>query len=297
MDISTKKIYNAIFEKKCTKADLAVLLDKTEKTVENKIKGCKEIKWSKKSQCYHFENLIPGYISYNHLCKLMLGNINNINIRKDLDAILNQEGLEDNLVMVDTSVLSTIFQNIIKLTVAINHQCDVVFSYIGYKQTLETKYVRPYKVFVSNGIFYLHGQYSAKNGKDVGQMRSFALNSISQLEIAQYHDTELEFGDSRNNAFGAFSDKSKSINLVFDGPAAIFLKREGLVDFHWSFIGEDVNGQVNIVLHYNNEQEVVTLMQKWMPYISFENQESIESKKIAGKIRNNFEFFSNNLTT
>ncbi len=293
MDNDTKKIYNAIFGGKCSKEYLATLLNKTEKTVENRIKECREIKWSKKSQCYHFENLLPGFISYNHLYKLLLGNINNINIKKDLESTLNQNDSEDHFIMIDTSALSTIFQNHIKLTIAIHHQCNVLFSYIGYKQKLETKYVKPHKVFISNGILYLYAQYTSKNKKNIDEMRNFALNSISQLEIDAYHDIDFQQEVGETNAFGVLSDKSKSVNLIFESWAAIFLKREGLVDFHWSFISEDVDGKISVTLFYNHEQEVVTLLQKWMPSIYFKESIDENSKQIATMIRENFGKYEN----
>jgi len=70
-----------------------------------------------------------------------------------------------------------------------------------------------------------------------------------------------------------------------------FFKREGLFNNpYYRFISEESNGDIEMIMTYNHEIEVIKLVQQWMPLISVVN-DSEDSQKIIDGIERNYKEF------
>jgi len=64
-----------------------------------------------------------------------------------------------------------------------------------------------------------------------------------------------------------FSD-AKQIRLRLTGASANYFKREGLFKYkNYIFISEESSQEIEMKMLYNNQIEVVKLLQQWMPQV------------------------------
>ena len=288
-------IYNKLFLQLCTKQFLADEFSVSTKTIENTIKSCKDIVYSKKLGAYHFENLLPQLISYQNYFSIFKNNLSNNILKKDILSIT--KNLSSNLdeIMIETESLSPLSKKIIQMSIAINHNCIVKLSYEGNNKPLEEKYIQAHQIITSNtsSTYYLYATYDKKNKKSVGSMRTLAFNSITHIEPIEY----VKDGDFKTtkdgNEFGLY-DEGEKIMLSLTSSAAHYFKREALFENkNFKFISEDSNHTVEMEMTYNHKMEVVKLLQQWMPQITIKSQ-SNEAKAILEEITNNYNKFIGN---
>lgn len=288
-------IYNKLFLQLCTKQFLADEFSVSTKTIENTIKSCKDIVYSKKLGAYHFENLLPQLISYQNYFSIFKNNLSNNILKKDILSIT--KSLSSNLdeIMIETEFLSPLSKKIIQMSIAINHNCIVKLSYEGNNKPLEEKYIQANQIITSNtsSTYYLYATYDKKNKKSVGSMRTLAFNSITHIEPIEYVKDVIFKTTKEGNEFGLYDDGEK-IMLSLTSSAAHYFKREALFENkNFKFISEDSNHTVEMEMTYNHNIEVVKLLQQWMPQITIKSK-SDEAKEILEEITNNYNKFIGN---
>jgi len=288
-------IYNKLFLQLCTKQFLANEFSVSTKTIENTIKSCKDIVYSKKLGAYHFENLLPQFISYQNYFSIFKNNLSNNILKKDILSIT--KNLSSNLdeIMIETESLSPLSKKIIQMNIAINHNCIVKLSYEGNNKPIEEKYIQPNQIITSNtsSTYYLYATYDKKNKKSVGSMRTLAFNSITHIEPIEYVKDIVFKTKKDGNEFGLYDD-GKKILLSLTGSAAHYFKREALFENkNFKFISEDSSHTVEMEMTYNHKIEVVKLLQQWMPQITIKSK-SDEVKEILEEITNNYNKFIRN---
>ena len=283
-------IYNLLYEKQYSKQELAEYFNVTTKTIENTIKECEDIRYSKKLGSYYFKDLLPRYVSYKNyfnLCSLVVANPeiyeDMMRIQKSLDNTFDQ-------IMIDTSRLSELSKKLLRVSVAINHACILKIEYIGNKKSKETKYIRPHKIFSSESIFYLLATYDKRNKQNIGEERRFAFNGIISLEPVEYVKDANFRSEEEVSLYGSL-ENAKSIKLILRDAAANFFKREGMFRKpNFEFLSELRENEIEIKMYYNNDIEVIKLVQQWMPQIIIAD-ESDDAKDLVREIQNNFTAF------
>lgn len=291
MDKKLLKIYNELFTSLKSKDELAKILKVSTKTIENKVKLSEgDIEHSKKNSGYIFKNLLPKYISIKHFNEILIKYIAN-NSLKDSAQYIQKEIIHENEFgeLVNTEKLSDLVKTLIKLQIAINYNCVLSVSYKGNKKAVQTKFIKPNQIFVANGSFYLYLKYADQNKKDINMPRTFQLNSIDNIQAIEYKKDEIFQTYDEGNAYGRYNDNTKSVKLIFKGAAAMYLKRERLNSLKWEFIEESFdNTTLTIKLYYNEEVELIKLIQSWMPLVTFVKEDEL-STKILTAIKKNYE--------
>lgn len=288
-------IYNELFLQIGTKQFLAEKFLVSTKTIENTIKNCSDIVYSKKLGAYHFKDLLPEQISYQNYFSIFKNNLSNNILKKDILSIT--KNLSSNLadIMIDTGSLSPLSKKIIQMSIAINHNCVVKLSYEGNNKPLETKYIQANQIITSNtsSTYYLYATYDKKNKKSIGDMRTLAFNSITHIEPVEY-SKDVSFKITNDgNEFGLYSE-GRQIMLSLTSSAAHYFKREGLFENkNFKFISEDPNHTIEMEMTYNHKMEVVKLLQQWMPQIIIKS-DSDEAKAILNDITYNYNKFIGN---
>jgi len=285
-------IYNKLFLQLCTKQFLADEFLVSTKTIENTIKSCKDIVYSKKLGAYHFKNLLPQLISYQNYFSIFKNNLSNNILKKDILSITKNFSSNLDEIMIETESLSPLSKKIIQMSTAINHNCIVKLSYEGNNKPLEEKYIQANQIITSNtsSTYYLYTTYDKKNKKSIGSMRTLAFNSITHIEPIEYVKDIIFKTTKDGNEFGLY-DEGKKIMLSLTSSAAHYFKREALFENkNFKFISEDSNHIVEMEMTYNHKMEVVKLLQQWMPQITIKSQ-SDEAKEILEEITDNYNNF------
>lgn len=230
-----------------------------------------EVVYDKKLSGYRFASLLPKYIPHNLLIELLQNSISNETAKQDflrVSEMLRQEPLS--LPMIPTEAMSPMTKKLIMLEIAIHSNCVVEISYTGNDKSKEKKYVRPHRINTSDNSYYLYGSYDKKNKVNVGEYRSFAINSIHEIHPMEWIKGETFFIEREGNAYGIIT-KEKSVMLKLTGNSANYFKRERQFSkAQFDFVSEEPDGSVLMKMYYNNLQEVVKLVQQWMPFIAVE---------------------------
>lgn len=273
-------IYEELYGGAKSKQYLAERYGVTTKTIENtvaKMEG--EVVYDKKISGYRFASLLPKYILHNHLIALLQNSISNETSKHDflkLSEILKQEHLA--LPLVPTEVMSPMTKKLIMLHIAIHTNCIIQISYTGNDKPIEEKYVRPHRINTSENSYYLYGSYDNRNQKSVGEYRSFAVNGIHKIAPVEWVKGESFFIEGEGNAYGLIT-KEKFTTLQLNGNSANYFKRERQFSkAQFDFISEEPDGSVLMKMYYNNIQEVVKLVQQWMPYISIQDTSDVKEE-------------------
>jgi len=294
MELRKIKIYNELYTHLCSKQKFAELFNVTTKTIENTIRECEDIVYSKKLGSYYFKDLLPRYISYKTYFNIFRDSVANPKIKKDFENISKNLRDKFNEFMIETSILSELSKKIIQTSVAINHSCVLKVSYKGNNKPIETKYIRPQRIFTGGSIYYLSLIYDKRNKENVGEERQFAFNGIEYIEPIEYLKNEVFKSNNDGNAFGSF-DNEKIIKLKLKDAAANFFKREGLFEAHsFDFLSELSENMIEINMHYNDKLEVVKLIQQWLPLITI-NDDSKDAHEILKEIKQNYQNFINSI--
>jgi hypothetical protein len=290
MEQRIKKIYNELYSGVKKKAYLSEKMDVSTKTIENTVAKCSdEIIFDKKLGGYRFTCLLPNKIPSSIFFKFFQDSIDNKIIKDDFlalsKAILTQNN-DFHLPMIPIDNLSNLAQKIIMLNLAVNNNCTVSIDYFGTRGELETKYIKPHKVFYDNAKYYVYGSYIEENGKNIGEYRTFALNGINDIKEYEYFKGESFLINKDFNAYGLVNKEQFAI-LNLESVASNFFKREGLFNKAiYEFIMEDLDGSITIKVYYNNIQELVSLVQQWMPFVSVQGE---IAETVHKRVKENYE--------
>jgi len=282
------KIYNLLFNQIRSKQELADFFNVTTKTIENSIKKCDDIVYSKKLGGYHFKDLLPKYISFQNYFTLFKDSISNNIIKKDFINISSTFHTNNN--MIDTKLLSILSQKIIKTEIAINHNCILKVKYLGSKKDKEIKYIEPKQIFTNGYTYYLAVIYDKRNKENSGKERQLAFNGIESIEPVEYIKDKSFRSYKQYNPFGSY-DNAKKIRLKLLNEASTFFKREGFFETdNFKFLSEISTNEIEIEMKYIYKTEVIKLIQQWLPLIAIID-ESDEAQNIKEEIKSNFEKF------
>ncbi len=281
------EIYNSLFFQTCSKKFLADKFSVSIKTIENTIKTCDDINYSKKLGKYHFKDLLPKYISYKNYFSIFKENFSNLILKKDMLKVTKQMNSNFSDCMINTMKLSTLSKKMIRTSIAMHHNCVLKVSYKGNKKNREIKYIQPNQIFIIGSVYYLALTYDKKNKKNIGEERTFAFNSLEDIEPSEYLNDAIFKTDISRNAFGSYRN-AKEIRLRLTDAAANYFTREGLFENEsYTFITQESSQEIEIKMLYNDRLEVVKLIQHWMPQIKLIDI-SDEATKICEDIKNNF---------
>ena len=290
-------IYNELFNKTCSKDELAKKCGNVSvKTIENTIKECEDIVYSKKLGAYHFKNLLPSQISYQNYFDLFKDNLSNPILKKDMIKSVTEFGGDLDNIMFDTTHLSELSKKIIKLNTAINHNCIVKLFYKRDDSLIGNRYIRPKQIITFDSIYYLYFEYDKKNKERGLQTRPFAFNGIENIEEVEYLKESKDFRTYKiGNSFGTVDEakkSKKSVTLKLHSYSAYFFTREGLFESpYYNFIRSNSQGnEVEMEMIYNDNIEVIKLVQQWLPYIYVVN-DSKNSQSIIDGIKKNYNKF------
>ena len=283
-------IYNELFNHLCSKQELAEKFEVTTKTIENTIKKCDDIVYSKKLGSYHFKNLLPYFVSYQNYFKLFKDSVTNPIIQKDFLKIGSSLNSNFTKMMIDTRQLSDLSKKIIKIEIAINHNCILKVKYTGSKKPQEEKFIQPRQIFANDSVYYLSLIYDKRNKEKVGEERQFAFNGIESIEPVEYLKEVTFRSKEEINAFGSFKN-AKTIRLKLKNAAANYFKREGIFETNsFRFLSELSANKIEVEMRYNYKLEVIKLIQQWLPQITIiDNSE--EAKEILEDITKNYQKF------
>lgn len=289
-----EKIYDELYNGVLSKTYLAKKHDVSTKTIENTIityskETPDDIIYDTKIAAYRFKNLLPTYIPYQLFFTLFESSIANKTIKQDfliIGKFLNKKG-NTNMPMIKTSSLSPLAQKLIKCAIGINQNCILEIDYKGHKKDREIKFVIPQKITSTAFSYYLYGSYDKRNEKDVGQSRSLALTGIYSISPIEYIKGQKFAISGIGNAYGIIN-KDKFVMLKLQTSSANFFKREGLFqEDNYDFVTEEADGSIMMKMYYNSPSEIVSLLQKWMPLISIQDETTI-TKEVYGKISENY---------
>lgn len=294
MELRKIGIYNQLFKKLSTKQELADFFSVSTKTIENTIKECEDIVYSKKLGSYHFKDLLPNHISYQNYFTLFKDSVTSSIIKKDFSTISSSLHSKFDETMIATSQLSELSRKIIKTEIAINHNCILKVEYTGNSKSKEEKYIQPKRIFTGGSIYYLSVIYDKRNKEKVGEERQFAFNGIESIEIVEYLKDTIFRSEQDGNAFGSYNNV-QTIRLKLHGASANFFKREGLFETNsFRFLSELTTNEIEIEMTYNYKLEVVKLVQQWLPQITIVD-DSEKAQKIIEEIKNNYKTFTDSL--
>ncbi|RXJ94805.1 hypothetical protein CRV00_05595 [Malaciobacter molluscorum] len=289
MNERIKEVYTRLYNDKfsCTKENLKELFGVTQKTIENTFKDNDEIIYDKKLKRYRFSKLLPSHIPYKIFYDFFSDSINNKQIKSDLSIITHALTDSEEILMVKTDLLSELSKKIIQFKTAINENCvlKILYKKNGFDQ--EEKFIKP-NTIISNGFtYYLYGTYHEKNGKDVGETRTFELNRVEKIDIENFVDNEVFRKDQFGNAFGPYQ-KDKYVLLEFDRMSTDFFKKANIFNNPtYEIVDIDIDTLTAKMFYNSLDIEVLKLIQQWMPHIKISNQD--KNKDILySKIKENF---------
>ncbi len=291
------QILKELYQTPTKKEKLAQLLDvKTTKTIENNILKYnkmdetidKEIIYDMTLRQYRFNISLPSFVPSNIIFDYMSKHINNTYIKDDFKDVLNYISEEKtdqcDIALIPTKKLSPLLQKIIQIELSLKYNMSIKMDYMGNRGDLEIKYIKPHHIYFSGYTHYIHASYHEDNITNIGEMRIFSLNGIKSLE---FHNLENEILQRKviGNAWGEFNN---SIVLHISGSAAIYFRRENILnDSQFDLMSLEDDNSLIVKMHYKNENDIINLMQKWMPNITIHKHSEI-SDRIYQKIKENY---------
>lgn len=290
------KIYQALYAKdNCTKEKLMEYLGVSSiKTVENNIKSLDEITYDLKLRKYRFIELLPTYIPNESFFNIFKNSIVNKLLRNDFFLLKEDISSLKTNTMIKTSELSSLAQKIIMFYNAINNNCILKVEYKKYNSDLGYKYIKPNTIFSNGFTYYAYITYAKENKVNIDETRTFAFNAIGKIEPIEYVGNENFQKEEKGNAFGSFK-KDKYVILNLHKQSANFFKREMLFNNDaFELINEELGGEsITVKMYYNNEFEIVKIIQQWMPEITIQNNIDLRNK-VYSIISSNFSRLKDN---
>lgn len=285
MNERTIEIYKALYSNmECTKENLAKYLKVSSiKTVENNIKDIDEVIYDLKVRKYRFKDLLPKYIPNETFYNILQDSVVNKLLKNDFSLITS---IKTDL-MINTAELSNLAKKIIMMKNAINNNAILKVEYQKNSGKSEIKFIQPNTIFTNGFTYYSFVTYDQKNVDDIGQERTFAFNGIKSIEVVDYANNISFSKELKGNAFGTFK-KDQFVILNLTQGAAHFFKRENLFRSDaYELIDEELFGDsITIKMFYNQEFEIVKIVQQWMPNITIQNNLELRNR-VYEEITNN----------
>ena len=291
------QILKELYRMPTGKEKLAEILDvKTTKTIENNILKYnkmnesidKEIIYDMTLRKYRFNTSLPSFVPSNVIFDYMSKHINNTYIKDDFTDVLyyitEEQKDKCDITLIPTKKLSPLLQKIIQIELSLKYNMSIKMNYMGNRGELEIKYIKPHHIYFNGYTHYMYASYHEDNIVNIDEMRTFSLNGIKSLE---FHNLENEILSRKviGNAWGEFNN---SIILHVSGSAAKYFRRENILnDSQFDLISLEDDASLIIKMHYKNENDIINLMQKWMPNITIHKHTEV-SDRIYQKIKENY---------
>lgn len=279
MNERTIEIYKALYGNlECTKENLKNYLNVSSiKTVENNIKDIEGIEYDIAIRKYRFKDLLPKYIPNEVFFETFKGSITNRLMKNDFSLLEEHISSIITKSMIHTSELSNLAKKIIMLKNAIKNNCILKVKYKKNNSPIEEKYIQPNTIYSNGFTYYAFITYNKLNEDNVGEERTFAFNSMQDIEVERYTNDNVFAKEQKGNAFGSFK-KDRFVILHLNQGVAHFFKRESLFSNDaYELIDEELNG-ITIKMYYNLEFEIVKIVQQWMPNITIQNNLELKTK-------------------
>jgi predicted DNA-binding transcriptional regulator YafY len=165
---------------------------------------------------------------------------------------------------IDIEDISQIIPQIEQIELAISKQKMISFEYKRHYKADEIKrytYIKPYKIIIFDGFFYLFCQHHHYFPK-------FYLKSISNLKIQDEHFTYDEQILSRvHKAHDIWFDPTQEefeVTLYVDSVVRVYFERKPL---NIKLFKKYSDGTGEVTIYVTNKEEVFSLMKKWLPHI------------------------------
>lgn len=288
-----KSMYIELYKEPRSKDFFAKLFDVSTKTIENTVANYGEdFFYDRSIGAYRFKTLLPKLIPYEVFFNIFGKSILNQIIKTDFQILEKaMSEVSEEIPMLQTQNLSPLAKKVIQAHVAIHSNCTLIIDYIGNNDRgIETKYIKPHKIISTGFTYYLYSSYIKENEKNIGEFRSLAVNGISQIAAYEYKKGEKFFIEGEGNAYGLYT-KDKFVTLLFEFSSANYFKREGMFNSsQFDLVSEEADGSIIGKMYFNNIQEVIKLLQQWMPQIKLYGQSEIITD-IHDRIKSNFEKF------
>lgn len=295
MDRRIKEIYKVLYTGSKSKSYFATHFDVTTKTVENTIaKIADDVVYDKKLSAYRFVKLLPEYIPSNVFLTWIQNSINNEVIKHDFLSFSKfyEHEKEECFSLLPTASLSSMVKKIIQLHLAIIYNTTLKMEYRGHNGVVETKYIKPHKINTTLNSYYIYASYDPMNEKDSGEFRSFSLGGILSLESVSYSKEGHFAIDGIGNAYGMIS-REQYVTLKLTGKGASYFKREGEFSrAQFDYVCEEADGSILMKMYYNHTQEIVQLIQRWIPHIGIYDEGDVKSE-VYSEIDRNYLFWKN----
>jgi hypothetical protein len=279
MDKRTQEIYYLLYQGSKSKEYLSDYFKVTTKTIENTIaKVSDDIMYDKKLGAYRFSLLLPSYIPSKIFLAWVSQSVQHTVIKHDFATFIKFQEQEEHSKLLPTYTLTSLFKKIIQLQLAIIYNISLKIFYKGHEGKQKIKYINPHKLNTSLNSYYLYASYTFDNKKDVGEFRSFSLGAMVSLEIMDYKKEGHFAIEGLGNAYGMI-DKVQYITLKLTEKSASYFKREGEFSHsQYDYICEEADGSVLLKMYYNHTQEIVQLLQRWMPYIKIYDEGDVKEE-------------------
>ena len=291
------KILKELYHSPMGKEELAQLLNvKTTKTIENTILKYnkmdetidKEVSYDMDLRKYRFNVSLPSFVPSNIIFEYMSKHINNTFIKDDFIDVLHYMSEEQkdqcDITLIPTQKLSPLLQKIIQIELSLKYNMSIKMDYMGNRGDIEIKYIKPHHIYFNGYTHYLHASYHENNIVNIDEMRTFSLNGIKSFS---FHNLENEILPKKviGNAWGEFSH---IIILHISGAASNYFRRENILnDNQFDLISLEDDASLIVKMHYKNENDIINLMQKWMPNITIHKHSDV-SDRIYQKIKENY---------
>ena len=176
-----------------------------------------------------------------------------------------------------------------QIVATIMDKIAISFSYTNKKNLSSSKNVYPLKVSNMLGFWYLLA-YDLEDEK----IKTFYIKSITNLTVLNESFLNVQEMQSLSKKTASirspwYSSEEKSVLLRVTDEAMLYLKRKN--DIRLKIIEEDTS-ELLIEMNYYNDMEVLTLVKKWLPFITI-----IDDKHLKQKLQDILKTSLSNYTT
>ena len=165
---------------------------------------------------------------------------------------------------IDVEDISKKLDLIESLEESIEKQKVITFEYSksqDQKNSKNYKDVKPYKIIIFDGFWYLLGQYKEYFIK-------FYLKSINHIEISEAHfskdETILNRMEKAVNIWFDPLSEPFDVTLLLDESAIIYFERKPIKD---QYLKKNIDGTAELTLSVTHKAEIFSLLKKWLPQI------------------------------
>jgi hypothetical protein len=273
--------YRALMEGPKKRGELAELLGVTKKTIDNMGKRHGEdLTFDRTLLRYRFKNLLPARLPADAAFGVLKKALPDSAIREDLATLIDPSLPR----FVPTASFGAATKKLLALHVAIVSNCVIRFDYHGNLKGPETKTVRPHALFFDRGRRYLYASYDASHTEHAGEFRVFALEGIGEIWPVAYVKNGNFRMDIDGNAYGPFEGR-QSVRLRLDPACAGHFRRDRLFELPaYELIEELPDGSAVMDFYYNEEDEAVRFILKWMPLVTLA-EDSPRARRVAESVR------------